>query len=384
MTTSNKNQSKDMTFILSSLKTIAESVGQAVSAGTAEQVLQQIANVAREVVRVRYAALGIPDGKGGLKYFKTVGMTEEEIKKLAHYPHGLGLLGAIMHERETVRLEHIADDARSVGFPKYHPPMDRLLGVPIQTGQELFGMLYLCDRNDGLPFTEEDQWLVETFAGYAALAISGAQLSEQRSRITLFEERERVSMELHDGTIQSLYAVGMQLQLIRMNHPETENELKEVVHSIDTVIEDIRSYIMNLKIANYQQQSLYECFHDLVQRLHVADRMTVEIDAPNRPAPFPPPIFEAVCQIAQEALSNILRHAEAHHVQISTSQRDYIFRMTIKDDGKGFDSQSENYRNGLGLRNIQQRARIHGGDIFIHSAPGKGTRLMLQIPLKIV
>src|SRR5690349_16394153 len=236
MMTQPEDHTKDVTFVLSSLKTMAESVGQAANAGSLEQVLQQIANVVQEVVGVRYAALGIPDGKGSLKYFMTVGITEEDIKLIDHYPHGLGLLGAIMHERETVRLEHIAEDSRSVGFPANHPPMDRLLGVPVQTGQELFGMLYLCDRNDGKIFTEQDQWLVETFAGYAALAIAGAQLSDQRSRITLFEERERVSMELHDGIIQSLYAVGMQLQLTRMNHPELENELKEVVSSIDTVI----------------------------------------------------------------------------------------------------------------------------------------------------
>jgi signal transduction histidine kinase len=384
MMTQPEDHKKDVTFILSSLKNMAESVGQAANAGTLEQVLQRIANVVQEVVRVRYAALGIPDGKGSLKYFMTVGITEADIRLIAHYPHGLGLLGAIMHERETVRLEHIAEDSRSVGFPKNHPPMDRLLGVPVQTGQELFGMLYLCDRNDGNPFTEEDQWLVETFAGYAALAIAGAQLSDQRNRLTLFEERERVSMELHDGIIQSLYAVGMQLQLAHMNHPETENELKEVIRSLDTVIGDIRSYILNLKIASYQQQSLYECLRDLVQRLHMADHMTVEIDAPDRPAPFAPPVLEAVCQIAQEALSNILRHSQAQFVQITTSQRDYIFRMTIKDNGRGFDAQSDDYRNGLGLRNIQQRARIHGGEIFIHSAPGRGTRLMLQIPLQIL
>jgi signal transduction histidine kinase len=384
MMTQPEDHKKDVTFVLSSLKNMAESVGHAANAGTLEQVLQRIANVVREVVGVRYAALGIPDGKGSLKYFMTVGITPEDIKMIDHYPHGLGLLGAIMHERETVRLEHIADDPRSVGFPENHPPMDRLLGVPVQTGQELFGMLYLCDRNDGKPFTEEDQWLLETFAGYAALAIAGAQLSDQRSRITLFEERERVSMELHDGTIQSLYAIGMQMQLIRMSHPEMERELKEVVSSLDTVIGDIRSYILNLKVTNYQQQSLYECLRDLVQRLHIADHMTVEIDAPDRPAPFAPPVLEAVCQIAQEALSNILRHSEAQFVQITTSQRDYIFRMTIKDNGKGFDAQSDDYRNGLGLRNIQQRARIHGGEIFIHSAPGRGTRLMLQIPLQIL
>ncbi|MFN8376310.1 MAG: GAF domain-containing sensor histidine kinase [Anaerolineae bacterium] len=373
---------KDMTYILSSLKDIAEMVASAASAGTVEDVLQQIANVAQKVLNVRYAALGIPDGKGSLKYFKTVGVTDEEIAMISHYPHGHGLLGVIMHERETVRLEHIKDDPRSVGFPQHHPSMDRLLGVPIQTGQELFGMLYLCDRLDGDPFTEQDQWLVETFAGYAALAITGAQLSDQRSRLTLFEERERVAMELHDGIIQSLYAIGMQLQLARMNHTALDGELKEVVHNLDNVIEDIRSYILNLKVANYQQQTLYECLYDTVQRLRANDHVEIEIDAPDRIPPFTPPVMEAVCQIAQEALSNVLRHAQAKHVKIATAQGDHIFRMTIQDDGRGFDAQAVDHHEGLGLRNIQQRARIHGGKGFVHSTPGSGTRLMLQIPLK--
>jgi signal transduction histidine kinase len=381
MTNSNEDYAKDVTFVLSSLKDIAEAVGQTANAGTVEAVLQQIANVAQEVVQVRYAALGIPDGKGSLKYFKTVGINDEDIKLISHYPHGLGLLGAIMNERETIRLEHMADDPRSVGFPAHHPPMDRLLGVPIQTGQELFGMLYLCDRNDGKPFTQEDQWLVETFAGYAALTIAGAQLSDQNSRLTLFEERERVAMELHDGTIQSLYAIGMQLQLTRMNHPALEDELKEVVQNIDTVIEDIRSYILNLKVTSYQQQSLYECLRDVVQRLHVGDHVEVQIDAADRISPFAPPVLEAVCQIAQEALSNVLRHAHARHVKITTVQGEQIFRMIIQDDGKGFDPQALDHHEGLGLRNLQKRAHIHGGEVFIHSTPGNGTRLMLEIPL---
>jgi signal transduction histidine kinase len=380
--TSNEDHKKDMTIVLSSLKTIAESVGRAAGAGAIEDVLQQIANVAQQVLQVRYAALGIPDGRGGLKYFKTVGVTDEEIRLIGHYPHGLGLLGAIMHERETIRVEHIAHDTRSVGFPPHHPVMDRLLGVPIQTGKELYGMLYLCDRLDEQPFTEEDQWLVETFAGYAALAISGAQLSEQQSRLTLFEERERVAMELHDGIIQSLYAIGMQLQLTRLNHNALDSELQPLIQSLDAVIEDIRSYILNLKVANYQQQTLYQCLQDLTRRLHVNDQLAVQIDAPDRIAPFSPPVLEAVCQIAHEAISNVLRHAQAKHLKITAVQGDHVFRMTIQDDGKGFDQKALDHHEGLGLRNIHQRARIHGGKVFIHSAPGHGTRMMLQIPIK--
>ncbi|NWF70576.1 MAG: GAF domain-containing sensor histidine kinase [Chloroflexi bacterium] len=381
MTTSQSNQ-KDVTNILSSLKNIVEAVTHAASAGTIEEVLQQIANVAKQVVHVRYAALGVPDGRGSLRYFKTVGVTDEEIKRIGHHPQGLGLLGAIMHERETLRLKHLSDDPRSVGFPPNHPPMSTLLGVPIMAGNQLFGMLYLCDRTDGKPFSEEDQWLLETFAGYAALAIAGVQLGEQQGRLILLEERERVAMELHDGIIQSLYAIGMQLQLARMSSSNLDGDLTEAIHNLDTVIEDIRRYIMNLKVANYQQQTIYSCLRDLTARLRLGDYMTVQIDALDRLPPFSPPVFEAVCQIAQEALSNVLRHSQAKHVKVTALQNDTVFQMIIQDDGKGFDLDSLDNSEGMGLRNIQQRTRIHGGKIHIHSALGRGTRLTLQIPIK--
>ena len=112
---------------------------------------------------MRYAALGVPDGKGGLRYFKVAGMTPEQIAQLDHLPVGKGLLGAVMTDRNNIRLENMADDQRSAGFCPAHPVMTSFLGVPIQVGQQLFGILYLCDRVDGQPFSEQDEWLVETW-----------------------------------------------------------------------------------------------------------------------------------------------------------------------------------------------------------------------------
>jgi signal transduction histidine kinase len=379
---SNQSHTNDVTFVLSSLKSITEAVMEAASAGSLEQVLQQIAEVSKQVVQVRYAALGVPDGQGGLKYFKTAGITDEDIKRIAHPPVGLGLLGVIMHERESLRLLHIADDHRSVGFPPNHPQMDTLLGVPIQAGEQLFGMLYLCDRNDGQPFTEQDQWLVETFAGYAALAIAGVQLSEQKGRLVLLEERERVSMELHDGIIQSLYAVGMQLQLMRMTNSLSDQGINETLRNLDAVIEDIRDYILNLKVSNYQQQTLYECLRDLIARMPASDNLHIELDAPDRIPPFAPPVLEAVCQMAHEALSNVMRHAHAQHAKVTAVLEDKVFRLIIQDDGRGFALDALNSHDGMGLRNIQQRARIHGGTVHVHSVLGRGTRLTVTIPAK--
>lgn len=384
MTSDNYNQKEPTLLTLRQLNEIATAVMYAAEAGNIEQVLERIAQVSRSLVRARYAALGVPDGEGGLKFFKVAGMTDEEIAKLAHLPRGHGLIGAIMQERRALRLEHMRDDARSAGFCAHHPRMDSLLGVPIQIGEQLFGTLYLCDREDGQPFTQEDEWLVETMAGYAALAIAGSQLSEQQSRLQILEERERIGMELHDGVIQSLYAIGMQLDLMRLNEQATGEGLGQVIHNLNSVIDDIRRYILNLHSSDYQQRTIYERLEDMLGRLYKPQNLAIHLDAPHDKPLFTPATFEAICQMANEAISNAVRHSKAENITIITRQENNLFRITIADDGQGFDVSQISDHSGLGLRNIQQRAALHGGRVEIESAPGRGTQLTILIPVRIL
>lgn len=379
--TSNQSPDKDMNIVLPTLKDIIAAVVQAAEAETLEEVLDRINMVAKDMVNARYAALGVPDGKGGLRFFKTAGLSDEEVAAIPHPPEGLGLLGAIMRDREIIRLEDMADDPRSSGFPDNHPEMHSFLGMPIQVGQQLYGMLYLSDRLDGRPFDEQDEWLVETLAGYAALAIAGVQLSEQKNRVILLEERERVAMELHDGTIQSLYAVGMQLQLMRLSGEVSFDALGHAITDLDMVIEDIRSYILNLKEANYRKQTIREAFEDIVVRLHARNSLDVTVNAPDERPYFAAPVFEAVCQIAREAVSNILRHAGASTATISAEQSPEQFTLVVEDDGVGFDMNDQ--KSGMGLRNIRQRARICEALLDIESQEGGGTRVVLRIPLHV-
>jgi signal transduction histidine kinase len=371
---------KDVTNILTTLKEIAEAVIHAAEAGTLKQVFQRIAYVAQQMVHARYAALGIPDDDQAMLYFEVVGLTPDEIRQIGHPPVGRGLLGVIMQERQVLRLEHMREHPRSVGFPPHHPPMDRLLGVPVQAGEQLFGMLYLTDRLDGEPFSAEDQWLVESLAGYAALAIAGTSLSEQKERLALLEERERVGRELHDGIIQSLYAIGMQLQLLRIKQPTLGDDLSKATQNLDHVIEDIRSYILNLKIASYEQQTMHDCLANALARLHIPDTLALRLDAPHRQPPFAPPVVDAVCQIAYEAVSNIVRHAEATRASILVSEGDGVFEMVVTDNGRGISSDVSDAGGGLGLPNMMQRARIFGGELIISAADGGGTRVRLRLP----
>ncbi|MCC6805187.1 MAG: GAF domain-containing protein, partial [Anaerolineae bacterium] len=265
-------------MILSRLKTIASSVIYAAGADTLGEVLERLADAARELVAARYAALGIPDGRGGLEYFEFAGMEAEAANMIGHLPQGRGLLGAIMEERQPIRLENIQADPRSVGFPPNHPDMERFLGVPILVGDHLFGMLYLTDRIDGEPFSEQDQWLIETIAGYAALAIAGVELRDQQRRVALLEERERISMELHDGVIQSLYAIGMYLELARTSDALKPNDLSQAINDLDSVITDIRSYIQNLRAREHQAHSLEDRLHEIIKRLHPPTTMNVIVE----------------------------------------------------------------------------------------------------------
>jgi signal transduction histidine kinase len=365
--------------VLNQLREIAESVMYAAEGGTIEQVLERIAHVSRSLVHARYAALGVPDGRGGLRYFKVSGITQEQIREIPHLPVGRGMLGVIMRDREVVRLEKISDDPRSCGFPPGHPPMESMLGVPIQVGTQLLGILYLCDREDGQPFDERDQWLVETMAGYAALAIAGAQLTEQQGRLSTLEERQRIGMELHDGVIQSLYAVGMHLDLMRYAGNIRSEDLGEIIGQLNQVIEDIRRYILNLRAARVG--TINDCFREMLGRLYIPSTLQVEINAPDEPPPFAETTFAGICQIANEAISNAVRHADATCIVISTLHDQQRFQITITDDGKGFDLEAAQGNSGLGLRNMEQRARLYGGHVTIQSEPGQGTTLTITVPV---
>lgn len=371
----------DMTNIVHQLNEISSAVMYATEGLNLEDVLTRIAQVSRSLVQCKYAALGIPNESDGLQYFKVSGLSEHEIAMMDHLPLGHGLIRAPMRERMPIRIPSIKDDPRSAGFPPNHPEMITLLGVPIKIGDQLFGVLYLCDRIDGNLFTEEDQQLIETMAGYAALTIASATANEQQNRLKILEERERIGMELHDGIIQSLYAIGMQLDLLRMEDTTHADKFKPIIGSLDMVIGDIRRYIMQLRTTSETNLTIQQCMQDVVNKLSTPDSLTINIVAPDDRPPFAPATFRGICLIVNEALSNAIRHANATEILIEVSIKNNTFHITIQDNGQGFELEANN-KGGLGLQNMHKRAHIYGGSITVDTAPGNGTQLKISVPIR--
>ncbi|SKA99680.1 GAF domain-containing protein [Agreia bicolorata] len=146
-------------------------------------VLRRIVEAAVELVDSEYGALGVVGADGsGLEAFIHVGMTADDADRIGHLPEGRGLLGAVISAKEPIRIDRLADDPRSSGFPVGHPPMDAFLGVPIRIRGVVYGNLYLTNPRTG-PFTAEDEELLEALAATAAFAIDHARiLIEARTR----------------------------------------------------------------------------------------------------------------------------------------------------------------------------------------------------------
>lgn len=353
-----------------------------------DKVLRQIVESARELANARYAALGVPDGSGSLSRFVHSGMDSDVVATIPHLPEGRGLLGAILDEGRTIRIPEIGADPRSVGFPEGHPPMKSFLGVPIRVGGEIVGNLYLTDKLDAKEFSQTDQELIELLAANAAIAIKNAQLYEQVGRLAIVEERSRIGMDLHDGVIQAIYAVGLTLESARLLLSEQDKEQQEVVNLLDNAIDslndairDIRNFILDLRPRRFEGD-LAQGLARLAREFQANTMIPVTLDlSPQEIDRLSLDVSRAIFFTTQEALANVARHAKANRVTVSTRCEDHSVSVLVKDDGVGFDVEKGSQATGHGLANMRARAEELGGEFEVDSEPGKGTCISFTMPI---
>jgi signal transduction histidine kinase len=345
-------------------------------------ILQKIVELACQVADARYGALGVLDSDGRMIFdFITHGVTEEERRAIGNLPVGKGILGLLITEARPIRLTRIQDHPRSVGFPPNHPPMTSFLGVPMKVRGRIYGNLYLTEKRGAAEFTEQDQEAVVTLAAQAGVAIENARLQEDLRRLAVLEDRERIAQELHDGVIQSLFAVGMGLQAAgaMTDDPETvRGRLDAAVNDVDRVIRDLRNYIFGLG-GGPADRELSRALHGLADELRRGSDIAIRVDVdPAAPGALASRATD-IAQFAREALTNAVRHSGAATVSVVISREDGSFVVEIEDDGKGFDPEATE-GPGRGLGNLRARAQSLGADLDIDSEPGRGTKVRLVMP----
>ena len=359
-----------------------------------DRVLSVIVERVAELVGARYAALGIADDLGRIERFITTGITPEERAAIGPVPVGHGLLGLLIMEGRTIRAEDIAKHPASVGFPANHPPMTTFLGVPVRVKGDVVGNLYLTDKAEGQPFTEDDERLVEMFAVHAGIAIENARLHDLVQRLAVVEERERIGKDLHDGIIQAIYAVGLSLEVVTeiLDDPEGRREaltrVDKAIDSLNLVIADIRSYILRLRPASGPEdpvEALARLGEDL--GMHTVVDLEVDLeDGADLLRELPPDRRSDLLFIAREALSNVARHAAASRVVLVLHPAGDDLELRIEDNGRGIDP--ERARPGAdgshqGLGNMRNRAVAMGGRFAIAAGDPVGTRIIVTVPTQV-
>jgi signal transduction histidine kinase len=367
---------------LAALRVAAMSIAEEYELG---QLLQRFVDVSRELTNARYAAMSIVGSDDLIEQFITSGMSDEERVRIGHPPIGRGLLGVIIHEG-ALRLDDMSKDPRSVGFPRHHPPMRSLLGVPVRSRSGTLGNLYLTDKLDAPGFSDADEQMVRTFAAHAALAIETSRLQEQARSLAVLRERERIGMDLHDGIIQSIYAVELGLEGaeedLDTDVPAAREALGTAIDQLNSVIRDVRSYIFELRPAKLSYD-LSEAMVRMVEEFGGSTSAQLVADV----APALPPLREhqrvALFHIARDALVNAHRHARASRIEVSLRASVSAVHLRVTDNGEGFDATADRSDQHRGLHNMAARAQDAGGEMTIESTPGAGTTVSVEFPLRM-
>lgn len=258
-----------------------------------DATLRAIVHAAAELVDARYGALGVRGYDHRLVEFVYEGIDEETRHLIGSLPEGRGVLGALIEEPKPIRLDDISRHPASVGFPLHHPPMRTFLGVPVRIRDEVFGNLYLTEKADGQPFSDDDEVLVQALAAAAGIAVDNARLFEEsRTREAWIEATRDIGTQMLAGAdpamvfrliaeeALTLMAGAATLVAVPLDDEAPACEVDDLV--IVEVAGEISPAVKQMTVA-VSGTSIGGVFHDRTPRRF--DRLDLAVDGPVEPGP---------------------------------------------------------------------------------------------------
>jgi signal transduction histidine kinase len=362
------------------LEALAEVANQILAGAELEAVLPRVAELARGLVEADSAAVVVPDESGVLVVAAADGLGAERLRGLP-IPRERSISGEVIRSGGTLVLEDARQEPRAYPRVTQLARMGPTVCVPLQAEGQPIGGLWVSRRRGRPGFARETVRVVESFARQVSVALESARVRRELNRLVVLEERERIARELHDGIIQSLFAVGMGLQgaALVTSEERARKRIEEAVEELDRVIRDLRRYIFGLRPGILADRRLDEALRALAQEFEAASGLVTEVELDPEVAAGLMPLSSQVVQMAREGLSNVVRHAQAKRCHLRLSKEEGKAVISVEDDGVGFDPR-EAQSGGQGLRNLRERAEAMGGNMRVFSAPGKGTVMRVRLP----
>lgn len=391
-----------------------------------DRVLQIIADLARSLGTATYSAVMVPRRRADQIRFFVSQNVAGEYPSPPPMPEGRGLLGLLLSAETPVRLEEPASHPAAQGVPPGHPPMRNLLGVPIRIREHTIGAIYVTDKEDGQAFTGEDEDVFTMLAAYAGIAIENARLYEDlttmnealearvQERTVKLEavsaertayaaqlrrvlnrtvqvqedERQRIGKDIHDGVSQWLMGALFELQAARVRLPDTlpdvAHHLAESQRVLKNVKEEMRRVIYDLHPPLLESHGLVTALRGHLTEVEAHCPLRCSFDVQGRSQRLAPAQELALFRICQEAVNNVVSHAETDHVQVILDFQPQTVCLTVADHGLGFDptkTRQDGRTANLGLLSMAERAISVGAQFQIDSIPGQGATICVRAPL---
>jgi two-component system nitrate/nitrite sensor histidine kinase NarX len=288
------------------------------------------------------------------------------------------------------------EGGEAVGLPaaRHNPgcPVGRdgeraaVLARPLRGADGFLGELCVV-RVDGRPFTERDRELLGALADLAAVAVGTARLREKEEQLAVVAERDRIARELHDSIAQVLGVIHLRLRAIEPEVVDAPGngvatEVRDLADLADEAYRDVREAILGLRETVGEAEGLEGALREYLRKYSRQTGIKTSLDCDGEARRAVSPRSEVqLLRVVQEALTNVRKHAGAHHVAVSLHVVDGVVRLAIMDDGQGFDPTrlEESLDHGFGLASMRERAEQVGGELAVHTAPGMGTRIEVRL-----
>jgi signal transduction histidine kinase len=400
---------EERTYELERRRQVAESLRDILTVLNSDRpmaaILDAIVGQAARLLEADAVAIFQVSGEQMLAVQASVGLSAEELAVLL-LPVGLSATGqAVAKRRPVVIATDMADFKQMLEQHKAgRPPAQQttidllaarihtLLSVPLTIKDEIYGAisLYYCAPRI---FTGEEVSLALAFGDQAALAIENARLRERAEQAAVLQERARFARDLHDSVTQSLYSLALFAEAAHRlaaagNGQRAAHYLERLRTTAQLALKEMRLMVHQLRPHALEHDGLVGA---LQQRLDAVERragLQARLLVEGR-LDLPAAVEAELYHIAQEALNNALKHAAATAVTVhlaiaGTEEGRCVVRLEVADDGCGFDPQAIGDHGGLGLISLRERAGKLGGTVHVHSAPGAGTRVIVDCRLPIV
>jgi two-component system sensor histidine kinase DevS len=298
---------------------------------------------------------------------------------------GEGFVGLVAESGKPIVTDALQDDVRFLRRQVINAGFQCLACIPLIAHSNVIGVMGVAARKPQRLEPREVS-LLTSIGTWAGTAIENVRLNQQSRRLAVLEERERIGMDLHDGIIQSIYAVGLALDYARLevetNPDKALLKLEQAIAGLNTTIRDIRTYIMDLRPRQFRGEDLMDSLQRLIDETRSNTQLEISLVGPEEGMlVLPTEVSTALFHITQEALANVAKHAHATRVRIQLETTPGRVVMEISDDGVGFELNKVQLTLGHGLTNMKTRAQKIGGNVEVNSAPGQGTTINTWVPL---